>query len=352
MTRSAAALFIVLALSIQAQDAAPAPPRFAFGGFGDAVFAYSSRNGTTSFDIGELDFFLTARLNDRWTALGEGFLQHVRRSNDVDLQSTKRVEVDVERLYIAYNPSDRLRVEVGQIHTGIIQWNEREHRSRFLQTPIGIPSIANREEQGGAWPLHFVGVWGSGRLPGTLGAQYGAGIGEARGAARDEIQPLLDPDASLAALVSFSVAPDAMAGFEAGAAAYHGHIPARDGRLVERDATLFASFVRGGIELRSEWARMQHRRSGARFTTSGWYALASFRPRGRWQVIRPYLLIDHLDVAPGEAYLSEVRDQDSYAAGIRWDVMRRLAIKGELISHLKGDSARDHGVRAQVAFSF
>ena len=347
MKSIAAAMILASALSVNAQN-----DRFRFGGFGDAVFAYTSGSGHATFDAGELDVFASAKLTDNWSILGEGLIQHARRGDDVDLPSTKRVEIDLERLSATYNPSDRVRVEIGQIHTGIIRWNAREHRGRFLQTPVDTPSIANREEQGGAWPLHFVGVWGSGRLPGTLGAQYGAGIGEARGAARDEIQPLLDPDASLAALVSFSVAPDAMAGFEAGAAAYHGHIPAHDGRLVERDATLFASFVRGGIELRSEWARMQHRRSGARFTTSGWYALASFRPRGRWQVIRPYLLIDHLDVAPGEAYLSEVRDQDSYAAGIRWDVTRRLAIKGELISHLKGDSARDHGVRAQVAFSF
>jgi hypothetical protein len=344
-----AAMILASALSVHAQS-----DRFRFGGFGDAVFAYASATGHTTFDAAELDVFATAKLTDDWSILGEGFIQHARRGNDVDLPSTKRVEIDLERLSATYNPSDRVRVEIGQIHTGIIRWNAREHRGRFLQTPIDTPSIANREEQGGAWPLHFIGLWVSGRLPGALGVQYGAGAGETRGSDRDELQPVLDEKSTVARLVSIGVAPDSLAGFEAGVAAYEGNIPAHDGMMRERDATLFASFVRNGIELRSEWAEMHHRRlaDGAMFVTRGWYVLASLRPRGRWESVRPYVLLDYLDVAAGESYLADVHDQDAWALGVRWDVAKNLALKGEVRSRLTAAGPRDRGARAQIAFSF
>jgi hypothetical protein len=336
-----AALLMASALSVHAQS-----DRFRFGGFGNVVVAYASDNGRTSLKAGELDLFASARLTDNWSVLGEGFIQHV--------PSTNRLEIDLERLSATYNPSDRVRVEIGQIHTGIIRWNAREHRGRFLQTPIGTPSIATREEQGGAWPLHFIGLWVSGRLPGALGVQYGAGAGETRGPARDETQPLLDEKSTLARLVTVSIAPDALGGLEAGVAGYSGNIPAHDGMLRERDATFFASFVRNGVELRSEWAEMHHHRlaDGATFVTHGWYALASFRPRGRWKSVRPYVLLDHLDATAQEAYLSDVHDQDAGALGVRWDATKRLAVKGELRSRLKADGSRDRGARVQVAFSF
>jgi hypothetical protein len=336
-----AAMILASALSVHAQS-----DRFHFGGFGNVVVAYTSGSGHTSVKAGELDLFASGRLSDNWSVLGEGFIQHMPSAN--------RAEIDLERLSATYNPSDRLRVEIGQIHTGIIHWNAREHRGRFLQTPINTPSIANREEQGGAWPLHFIGLWVSGRLPGALGVQYGAGAGETRGSARDETQPLIDEKSAIARLVSISIAPDALAGFEGGAVAYAGNIPAPGGELRERDATLFTSFVRNGVELRGEWAEMHHHRvaDGATFVTHGWYTLASFRPRGRWQSLRPYVLLDHLDVAAGEAYLSDVHDQDAWALGIRWDATKRLALKGELRSRLKADGARDHVARVQVAFSF
>src|SRR5438477_7301058 len=274
MKSIAAAMILASALSVHAQN-----DRFRFGGFGDAVFAYTSGSGHATFDAGELDVFASAKLTDNWSILGEGLIQHARRGDDVDLPSTKRVEIDLERLSATYNPSDRVRVEIGQIHTGIIRWNAREHRGRFLQTPIDTPAIANREEQGGAWPLHFIGLWVSGRLPGALGVQYGAGAGETRGSARDETQPLLDEKSTIARLVSISIAPDALAGFEAGAVAYAGNIPAPGGELRERDATIFTSFVRDGVELRGEWAEMHHHRvaDGAIFVTHGWYPLASLR---------------------------------------------------------------------------
>jgi hypothetical protein len=341
------------ALSLHAQSAPEEPPRFPqirFGGFADAIFAGSTHR--QELESVEADLYGLVLLSDRWSAVGEGLVKHVSRS--AGEEASRGVEFNLERLYLALEPSDRFRLEIGQIHTGIIHWNEREHRGRFLQTPIDVPTIANREEQGGAWPLHCVGFWAYGRLPGSLGLQYGAGIGEARGPTVGEIRPPTLDDVTSAGLLSLSISPDALTGFELGGAAYLGRIPAPDGELRERDITLFTSFVRGPIELRGEWAQMRHERikGNDHFATRGWYALGSWRPHGRWQVLRPYVLIDHLTAASGELYLRDVHDQNAWAAGLRWDAMKWLAAKSDYRQQLAPNGGREHVIRLQIAVSF
>lgn len=348
--RAAVVVLLLSSAPLLAQDA----PGIRFGGFADVTFDHSTRTHHNAFAAGELDLYASAVLSNDWSALAEGFVQHAGRAEDVDQEPTKRVEVDLERLYVQYSPTDRLRLELGQIHTGIIEWNEREHRSRFLQTSIDVPAIATREEQGGAWPLHFVGLWVSGRLGGPLGVEYGAGLGEARGRSRDEIQPLLDEKSSTSHLVSLSIAPDALAGWQLGATDYGGNIPAPEGTMREADVTLFTSYVRGGAEFRGEWAQMHHRRvtDDRRFETRGWYVLASWRAPGKWKPFRPYILFDRLNVADGEPYLSEVHDQKAWAAGVRWDARNWLAVKSDFRSQLSPNGQHEHLVRLQFAVSF
>jgi hypothetical protein len=330
--------------------------RFAGGGFGSITFEHVSRNGRSVLESGEVDLFASARLSQRWSILAEGFTYRAGRSEDVDVRPSKSLELDLARLYLAYQPSDRFRLEIGENHTGIVQWNEREHRSRFLQTPIDVPAIAIREEQGGAWPLHLVGAWATGRLPGSLGVRYGIGAGEARGSTRDELQPLLDHNGSLGQLVSLTIAPDLLPGWELGAAEYSGDIPAPqpDGSMHEVDETFFTSYVSGAIEARSEWAQMHHTRFSdrRRFVSTGWYSLLSYRLRGPLQTLRPYVLLDRLDVAVEEAYLRDVVDQRAWAAGVRWDASRHVAVKTDFRSQLDRDGKREHLVRIQLGVSF
>jgi hypothetical protein len=345
---------LTLASTVRADDAPPPTvhfPAFRAGAFADIIYSHPTAPGGKDHETGEVDLYASSELSSDWSALGEVLVRH---SGTVENIGVNHFEINLERLYVAYNPSDRLRIEVGQIHTGIIQWNEREHRSRFLQTPIDVPAIAHRESQRGAWPLHFDGGWASGRVPGSLGAEYGIGLGAARGAERDNIQPLFRHGISPAGLFRLSFAPDALTGFEAGSAGYVGRIRAPGQTLRELDATVFSSFVRGGVELRGEWARMAHAEVGGRaeYITRGWYLLGSYRPRGRWKPLRPYLLIDHLTVARGEQYLSDVFDQNAWSAGVRWDLSTKLAVKSEFRSQLLQSPRHAHFIRIELAFAF
>lgn len=364
--RICAAIALIVCLMFatvgRADDDAPPPathfPAFRLGAFADVVLDHPAEAGKVEYESGEIDLYASSQVTSDWSVLGEVLVQHAGKAENIDLVRKSRFQTNLERLYVAYNPSDRLRLEIGQIHTGIVQWNEREHRSRFLQTPIDVPSIANREVQGGAWPLHFSGAWASGRVPGELGAAYGVGIGAARGSERDDVQPLVRHGLSPAGLFMISMAPDALTGFEAGAAGYVGRIRAPGQTMQELDATIYSSFVRGGIELRGEWARMDHTPivkpvSGpAEYVTRGWYLLASWRPRGRLEAFRPYFLLDHLHVAPGEQYLSDVHNQNAWSSGVRWDVSPKLAVKGDFRTQKLAAPNHQGLFRIEVSISF
>jgi hypothetical protein len=88
------------------------------------------------------------------------------------------------------------------------------------------------------------------------------------------------------------------------------------------------------------------------YITRGWYLLGSYRPRGRWKPLRPYLLIDHLTVARGEQFLSDVHDQDAWSAGVRWDISTKLAVKSEFRSQLLQSPRHAHFIRIELAFAF
>ena len=345
----AATLFVAGPASAQSD----ARPMFHLGGFVDATVRRSSGEERFDFDLGEIDLYGTAQLSQNWMAFGEGLIQRIGEGSDAD-DSRRGAEADIERLYLAYSRSDVMRVEAGRIYTGIVDWNERDLRGRFLQTPIDVPAIARRQEQGGAWPLHFLGGWASGRLPGPAGLQYGVGFGEGRGSMVDDVAVFARGTFSPAGLASLSIAPDRFPGFHLGVSALSDTIPAPEGRYREIDRTISTSYVNKGIEFRSEWSRMNHRlqSDGSGHVTQGWYALLSMRLRGSFEKLRPYVLLDRLKVAKDEPYLASVRDQHTLAVGARWDAARHLALKVDYrFEHGSGRPSHD-SVRLQAAISF
>ena len=342
---------LILGRSAAAQERSY--PTLHLSGFADILVSRSTRTSATSFDFGELDPFAEVQFSERWSAMAEGLLERLERGSDADISGRRRIELDLERFFVAYSPSDSFRLQVGEVNSGIVEWNEREQVPRFLQTPIDVPSIAKRQEQGGAWPLHLIGGWVSGNVPGAAGLRYGAGVGEGRGQSRDDIAPLTGPT-SPAGLLSLSFAPDSIDGFEIGGAALIDDIPAPEGTYREVDETVSTSYVRGPIELRGEWSRMNHkpRSGGPTRVTQGWYALFSARLPGALREFRPYFLLDSLDVARDEPYLADIHDQRAWAAGVRWDAASRLVLKVDFRSQRASSPEFERRVRLQMAVAF
>jgi len=154
--------------------------------------------------------------------------------------------------------------------------------------------------------------------------------------------------------VSAARSPDAVPGLELGVSAYRGRIPSPEGHLRELDRTVSASYVSGSLEFRSEWSRMNHTliSDGHKFTTSGSYALLSYRLKGNLQKLRPYLLLDHLSLPETERYLDKVRETKAWAAGVRWDLSSRVALKFDFRSQTIADRPDENLLRLQAAFNF
>ncbi len=326
-------------------------PTFRASVFGDVNLVRSTGSDTTDLSFGEIDPYAEAQLSDSWSALVEGLVQRPERGSDADIPGRRSIEFDLERLYVSYSRSDSFRLQVGEINSGIIDWNEQDRLPRFLQTTIDDPSIARRQEQGGAWPLHLIGGWASGRIAGSAGFRYGLGLGEGRGRSRDDIAPLFGPT-SLAGLFSVSLSPTALEGWQIGASALLDDIPAPEGTYRELDETLSTSYVRGPIEIRGEWSHMNHRRKGVNYVTQGSYALISSRLPGRLQQFRPYFLLDRLDVAEDEPYLSDISNQRAWAAGVRWDASSHFVVKFDFRSQRARFPEFERGLRLQVAVAF
>ncbi|HEX9161967.1 MAG TPA: hypothetical protein VF980_09710 [Thermoanaerobaculia bacterium] len=324
-------------------------PIFHVGGFGDIEAHTHSSSRREDLNAAELDVFATLQLSNSWSALADA----VALKSWNTRADEKSVEIELERLYVEYSTSDAFRLELGETETGIVRWSAREHRSRFLQTPVDVPAIARRPAEDGAWPLRFIGARGSGRMSGPLGLTWAAGAGVGPGPVREAV-PVFGGGRSPAALLLLSSSPESIPGFDTGAAVYAQEVHSRPDRIRERDVTLWVNYVSHGDEMRIEWARMNHSLTSnpAMFVTTGYYALLSKRLSGRAEHARPYVLLDRLRVARGESYLGEAADENAWAAGLRYDVTQRFNVKTELRSQRSVAGHRESVLGLELGTSF
>ena len=315
-----------------------------FGVFGDLNYAFNATHDRPrGFSTGALDLYTTIRLSEQWSGLTELVLE-----NDHN-----ELKTDLERFQLTWSKSDALRLTAGRVHNPIVRWNVLQHHGAFMQTTIDKPAISRWEDQPGLWPAHFVGLMSAGSIAGPLGFHYDAGVGNGRGSKLDEVQVSGDRNTSTALLGGFGFAPGAVDGLDMTVSAYRDTItPAAGSRLSERDLTLSTSYLHGSDEIRAEWAEMRHKPdSRATYRTTGWYVLLSRSLPGSASGIRPYLLIDRLNPAVGEAFLEGAVRERSWAAGLRFDSSSHVAIKIDFRNENAG-GVRDHVVRTQLAFSF
>lgn len=313
-------------------------------GFGDINYVATAPDGARSgFVNGAFDLFATSRLGDHWSALAELVFE----------VSDDGLATDLERFQFTYEHSDAFRVSGGRVHNPLLRWPITFHHGVFNQTPIDRPIIARWEDEPGLWPMHFVGALAQGRFRGALGPSYAVGVGNGRGDHLDAVQVGGDRNNNRAVVASFGVSPDAAPGLSLFVSGYFDHIPAPE-TLRERDFTLSGSYLRGDVELRGEWSRMQHTgdQSGTEYDTTGWYALFVYRLPPNLGGLKPYLMVEGLNVPEGEVFLEGAQDEDAWAAGARWDVNRWVALKADYRSRRLQHTDRFGTVRVQLAVNF
>lgn len=305
------------------------------------VTSRSEDGGHAGFSIGPFDLYITSRLSEHWSAIGELVFEN----------GDNALATDLERILIGWQASDALRLRVGREHNPLVRWNTALHHGLYMQTPIERPSMARFEDDGGPWPVHFVGLLADGSVSG-IGLRYGAAVGNGRGAIPDEVQVTFDRNGKKALVGWLGFAPPGLVGLEVSLTGYADRLPGEAGELRERAWTLSGSYVGGPWEVRSEYGEIDHRAidEGPSYRTEGWYVLGAYGLRSG--TVKPYFMIDHMDVPESDPFLAGIPDREGWVVGLRWDPDPRAALKAEFTSQRVGGGHRTSTVRAQLAVAF
>jgi hypothetical protein len=305
------------------------PVRASFQLFGDTGFAYDEPGDDgvhTSFVFGSFDAFATAKIGERFQALGELVFEGDSEDNEVGL--------DFERLWGSWTLDDRLYVKLGREHSPNNRWNRRYHHGRWLWTSATQPFLARFEDDGGLLPVHQIGLEAGGGFalaPGRL--DYVAVVSNGRGRTPEEITNFADRNDEKAYDLGFSFAPARFEGFTLGANVYldeippDNDVPSRRHSIREIIGSGFVEKALGRVELLGEYAFLAHKERGTHRNTpnqSG-YLQAGYHVDD----FTPYVRFDINDMASADPFFAQSGanvDRWETVLGVRYDLAEFAAL--------------------------
>jgi len=139
-------------------------------GFIDAGITYEKDK--VAFNFGEQDLFITSKLSDRFSFLGETVFKF-------DSHSETNFSVSIERVVLKYNINGNHNLLIGKHHTPLNYWNDTYHHGRLFFPTIDRPLLFSA----GIVPLHTTGISLQGHDLGKLKWGYDLMIGNGLGSA-------------------------------------------------------------------------------------------------------------------------------------------------------------------------
>jgi hypothetical protein len=335
-----------------AEDPAPPAPELVLRGFGDVNYRRLDGDpDLDSFELGQVDLFVTSRLSDDLSVLAEIVFQP--RGGD-------NFTAHVERLLLTYHPSDALRLSLGRYHTAIGYYNTAFHHGAWFQTAADRPFLFAFAKDGGILPIHNVGVSAVGRLPaGALGLHYVAEVGDAQPfhTASGEVDPAAGDD-GIAVNFGLYARPPSVPGLQVGVSAYYdrrdhpaevGGNQAGSGRMGELIAAGYVAYESGRLELLNEVLAIRHRPPGGPSAQSwGFYVQAA--PKLGWW--RPYARYQYFEADAGDPRLAEQGRRHGPSLGLRRELGTFAALKAQYDRTARRGFAARHGFTVQAAFTF
>jgi len=310
-------------------------------GFVDLTAGGSSQPGSHStFGLGQYDLFVTSRLSDRITFLGESVFEY-----------DKGFVVDVERIVITFAAKSYFHVAAGKHHTPIGYWNTAYHHGALLQPTIRRPQMFRFEDEGGVLPIHTIGVLVSGRDISRLHLGYDVMVGNGIGST-----PTADNNRAksyTAALYS-----QATSTLRVGASAHFDRIAAGTLNLGEtpmvEDVDLrllggYAAYLSPAIEFIAEYQHSSHRTrtTGATRGTDAFYFYGGYRV-GR---VVPYLRYDDVQFPATDPYYV-TDDFRQGLLGVRYDFAVTTVAKVEVARRKTASAGSVTELTAQIAVGF
>ncbi len=294
---------------------------------------------TLNFGIGEQDLFITSRLNDNFSFLGETVFKF-------SPNSPTDFNVSVERIIVSYNYKGNHNILFGKHHTPINYWNDAYHHGRVFFPTIGRPLLFMAD----FIPIHTTGIAFQGLNLGDLRFGYNLMIGNGLGSTDVEEN---NKAKSVTALLNIKP----WDGWHLGAAAYRDVISAGSvvhGRLIPNKTTqsLFtgtAAYFGQKFELLAESTLALNDVTGSSRTNSyASYVYAGLRLNEK---VVPYIRLDNLQYDSGEQFFDN-EDTTSIIAGFRYEVNYLIVLKMEYQYTDRDISGSSSLLNTQVAIGF
>jgi hypothetical protein len=308
--------------------------------------------GNFSISEGDVDLFLTSRLTNDMSILGEITFS---QNNDGEFNP------DVERLLLKYSPDDYLKTSAGRFHTATSYYNETFHHGLWLQTTIDRPLVVEFSDHGGLIPSQAVGSSVTGRIPsGKLGLNYIFEYGTPNGT-RPQVNT---PDA--AEIVSNNgnettaglfVRPDWLQGMEIGGSFYHDRISPAFADVPsglhfgQSIVSAHAVYVTPRFEFLNEGFLLQQKleKTGQRFNTPAFYSQISKKFGSYW---RPYFRYQYANASTGSPIFPDINKRHGPSGGMRFDLNDYVALKIQFDHTYRRPLPDFNDVQTQLAFRF
>lgn len=300
-----------------------------------------------NFFTGDFDLFLTSKLSDRTSVLGEIVFQ------EGDAQSYK---LDLRRVLLKFDFNDHLKMSFGRYQTGIGYYNWAFRSAAWLQTTADRPLIMEYPSNGGLLPTQAVGVSVTGLIPsGKLGLNYIAEYGSS-----DTIRPDIDGSGLFNdendgnhVLLGFFSRPDWARGLQVGGSFFHDQISNNHRGVNERYGQTivngYAVYIGHGLELLNEGFLIRHTELHGleQFNMPAFYSQVSRRV-GHF---RPFARYQYVNTDPDSVF-EDVLLRHGPTFGSRYDFNDYIAFTAELDHTLRKGQPDLNGLQLQFAFTF
>ncbi len=298
-------------------------PRLKIQGFADVNLRASNRPGaTTSFNLGQLDLFITSRLSDKFSVISELILE---------AKPDNSFEFEIHRLLLRYAHSDYFNLSVGRNHTGIGFYNTAYHHGSFFATAANRPFLFAFEGQGGPLPLHNVGLSATGRLPsGRLGLRYVAEVGNGRAArspADRTVQTAFDENNGKAFNLGLLARPDRLPGLQTGFSFYRDRVTPANSPAVDQ------SIMAGHVVYQSPNYEWLNEAVIIRNSPRGAAAVVSYTPGFYTQFARrfgkaqPYARYQYINAPGRDPMVRNIGRRNGPSLGLRYELTDYAAFK-------------------------
>jgi hypothetical protein len=320
-------------------------PTIHFQGFADVNLRASDQKGShTSFALGQLDLFMTSRLSEKFSVLGELIVEANER-NDFTFE--------IHRLLLQYVPNDYLHLGAGRYHTGIGYYNTAYHHGLWFQTAATRPFIFAFEGKGGILPLHNVGLTATGRVPGApFGLHYVAEVGNGRASRSrldNPVQTSVDENNRKAFNLGLFLRPRRAPGLQAGFSVYRDRLtPQGLSPIPQTISAGYVVFQNARYESLNEVVLVRLDSGGRVFYTPAFYTQFA-RQLG---AARPFFRYQYTNVPRDNPVFADVGRRNGPSFGVRYDLTDFAAFKAQLDHTSRRSLDALNELFLQLAFTF